>query len=73
MGRPTEEQAIGIQKRVALLLEEWDDAQFALIVLCDNGNFINVVRATPMNKIVFARGLLDEGIADFRKEEEEDT
>jgi hypothetical protein len=62
MSRPTEEQAEQITDRVGILLDEWDDARYVLAVKRNDDNWCFRTHASPFQKMVVARGLLEEAI-----------
>ena len=62
MSCPTKEQVESLLNRVRDTLEEWDDAKFALAIKCDDGDWLYLTRANSFQRMVVARGFLEESI-----------
>lgn len=62
MSEPNAEQAQQVLERVSCLLDEYDDASYALIVRDDDGMWHHMTRVCKMDRVVLARSFLDDVI-----------
>lgn len=72
MSAPTAEQAQNILERISTILDEFDDSAYSLQVLDADGRWQFCSRASPTQKTILARGLLEEAIEDMGYEEIDD-
>jgi hypothetical protein len=59
MSLPTREQAEGVLQRCANILEEWDDSQFVMLVLNDDGEMSALHKTSQETLVVSCKGILD--------------
>lgn len=62
MSKPTKEQAKDLTDRVCMMVSEWDDCNFCVFIEQDNDNYCIGSSASPFQKTIMAKLLLDDAI-----------
>lgn len=62
MSAPDKRASNSIARRLRLILDEYDDSAYALIIKNQDCGWTVLTRATPEQKVVMARALIEQAI-----------
>ena len=62
MSQPDESATRSMMERFQVLLSEYDDIQYSLHIVIDNGNIAHMTNATPNLLMILARNTINRGL-----------